>query len=100
MADNALTDILGRGLDIFGTYRATERQLAQERAYYNSLNGSGAVNQAAADNAPMSLAEFLFGRRGGTVANAGGASDGGMIIPLLLVVLAVAGGWWLWKKFS
>jgi len=71
MADtNALTDILGAGLqigtayanqEIYGSTPASNQQLAQEKGMYNSINGSGAVNQKAALDAPMSWTDLFYG---------------------------------------
>lgn len=111
MADDshALTDFLRTGLDlgalvakkkILGTDATTQIELEKERARNNQLNGSGVVNQRAADSGPFGWLDFLYGSPTQRLATGDTiTAQRNMWPPIIMgLVLAFLVFWFFFKK--
>lgn len=70
----------------YGKENASELQLAQERAYYARLNGSGPNDPSAAVASAFSIREWLFGRPATATAP---ATEGNWPMLVLLGALGI-----------
>ncbi|MBI3868819.1 MAG: hypothetical protein HY299_09835 [Verrucomicrobia bacterium] len=69
-----------------------------DKKKFNRLNGSGPVDQNAADRAPTSFWQFLTGARSGTPSADGQNGSGGYTFSVLLVVGVGVVIWLLWRR--